>query len=774
MSDNFWKILSYLCGLFLLAALFVVVFFTAHVELKDLDLWLHLAVGRFITQNGFVPTTDILTCSLAGQPWINHEWFFQIIIYNVFDTWGPNGVIYLQVGLVLVTMLLLLILGYNKDRQLLTVLSLFLVLMVYQQRFTTRPDLFSLLFFTMYIFVLALHIDKKWAPLSLFFVQILWTNMHGFFFFGPLFVLIGLISETMKRYMKLPYEWNDSGRLTDDEFSRLKVTFFLVVIACFLNPYFVKGAWYPIGVFFSLSGENKIFFEYIQELHVPITWANIFNASQQAYYKIIILVSFISFIFNRRRIDISALFFWLVFLIFSLKAVRNTPFFAFAAYLVLITNSLYITFDDIVPLRFTGQRFKHLTAAVLKVLLVILIYYSFRGVVGRGYYDFDKYEMKSENEGISLRNYPTKGADFLEENKITGNFFNDFNSGAYLLGRLHPHIRVFIDGRTELQGGKFFLRYRDIWERGDSKLFEEVAKKYQFTGAFLNAARQYIPKKILNYLYQHEDWILVYFNYDAAIFLKDIPANQAWIKEHRISLKKWEPVRLDLYRIGSSRIDPYHNYFRAFTLESMDFDDAALEEARAALEINPSYAKSYELIGKIYSKREDHEESFRNFRVAATIKPSDKNLRYNLGLSLMDLQKYPEAIKEYQEISKIWPKDPKAAFLLSKAYVQNQQFDEGLNILRHAHQMDPQDAMDIILIADLIFEAKEYEKAKEAYQLAFETKRDLHVIHKKFGDLFEAMGDPVKAGQAYNMARQLEPKEKPEEEPVGKYLNATQ
>ena len=34
--------------------------------------------------------------------------------------------------------------------------------------------------------------------------------------------MIGLLSEWLKRRVRLPYEWNESGRLTDDEFKRLK------------------------------------------------------------------------------------------------------------------------------------------------------------------------------------------------------------------------------------------------------------------------------------------------------------------------------------------------------------------------------------------------------------------------------------------------------------------------------------------------------------------------------------------------------------------------
>ena len=65
-----------------------------------------------------------------------------------------------------------------------------------------------------------------------------------------------------------------------------------------------------------------------------------------------------TFIYNRRRIDVSALLLWIIFLIFSLNAGRNIPFFAFSAYLVSITNLFNIDFKEIVPLRFSYKKFQ--------------------------------------------------------------------------------------------------------------------------------------------------------------------------------------------------------------------------------------------------------------------------------------------------------------------------------------------------------------------------------------------------------------------------------
>ena len=198
----------------------------------------------------------------------------------------------MQVVLVTITMLFLLILGYNKDKQLATIFILLLTSLVYQGRFTTRPDLFSLLFFVLYIFVLSFHIDKKWSIGALFIIQILWTNFHGFFFFGPFFVIIALVAELLKRNVKLPYEWNNIGRLDDDEFKRLKFILGAVILACIFNPLTFKGAWYPLKVFFQISGESKIFFDKIIELRRPLSWDTLFSVAHYPFYKLIIVFIF--------------------------------------------------------------------------------------------------------------------------------------------------------------------------------------------------------------------------------------------------------------------------------------------------------------------------------------------------------------------------------------------------------------------------------------------------------------------------------------------------
>ncbi|MBN1869481.1 MAG: tetratricopeptide repeat protein [Candidatus Omnitrophica bacterium] len=662
MSGWFYKKVSQYAGYLAIAALFGLTVFCANIEIKDVDLWLHLAVGKHIIQTLSIPRADFLSCTVANTPWIDHEWLFQTLVYSAYSHAGIEGLINLKVAVVVLTFVLLLFLGYSREQQLGPIIVLLLVLLVYQFRLTLRPDMFSLLFFVLYICLLGMNLDKRWSLWAAVLVQIIWTNMHGFFIFGPILVLTSLAAEWMKRRIVLPFEWNQIGRLSDEEYRRLRWMFLLVILSCLANPYFVQGAWYPVKVLFSIGG-SKIFFAHIQELQKPFTWGTILDWQLYFQYKLLIVVSFSSFVLNRRKVDVNALLIWFVFLLFSLCALRNIVFFAFTAYFAFLANFQYLTIEEFLPARWNNAKFQAIWSTALKAVVIIWIINYGHQLMFRGYYDFDKFERKSEFGGLSQRNFAHKAADFLVYNHIRGNFFNDFNSGAYLVGRASPDIKVFIDGRTEVYGAKFYKNHRKIWE-GDTALFEEAVNRYHLTGAFLNSVYVPAPEKFIRYLYDSEDWTLVYFDYDAAIFLRDIPENAPW-NRYRIDLAQWQTQGAELLKIGTFKVDPYRYVNRAYALYNMGFPQKAESEANEALRIEPYNAKSHKLLGKIYNERGEYARGFEYLRKAKLTEPDDIKIRYQMALALYHLGEIQKAEEQCQRVLSRSPKAQDAQELMS-------------------------------------------------------------------------------------------------------------
>ena len=758
MSDAFWKRLSLLTGLIVLAAIFGLMVFVANIEIKDLDLWLHMGMGKYIVQHGLhVPKVDILSCTIAGKPWINHEWLFQIIVYEIFKHSGAEGLLNFQVILVALTMLVLLILGYNNKKQLASLFILLLVSLVYQGRFTNRPDLFSLFFFAFYILMLSFYIGKRWSIYALFVAQVLWSNIHGFFFFGPLFVLIGIVSEWLKRHIPLPWEWNKTGRLTDEEFRRLKMIFVLVILACLFNPCTVKGAWYPVSIFFQISGKSRIFFQNIVELQKPIVWGTLFSFDHYPYYKLLIILSFLSFVFNRRKIDVSGLIVWLVFLFFSLAAVRNMIFFAFAAYLVFVTNALTISLRDMVPIRISDKKFIHILSITAKILLLVWILRFGSAVSMNGYFDLDTFEWKSEFGGISQRGYPYRAVDFLADNNIQGNFLNGFNTGAYLIGRCFPDIKVFIDGRTEVYGPDFFKYYRDLWETPTPEDVAKTLRRYRITGIFLHAVNHPVPEKMARIIHDHhKEFIPVYLDFDGMIFLKDIPQNQAVINKYRLDLDHWEAYPTDLLKLGVRKVPPIRNYRRAYALESLGYDEGALAELNYVLKITPGYDQAYKLKGKIYADLKDHRRAFENFRIAAMFNPHSFVNRKNLAMSYEDLGEYDYAAEQYQKIIAKWPNRGEGYFKLARALIKQKKFNEAVETLAQALTVVGDGKDDVMALSDMMMLEGAYAQAQQVLLLIAQKDQGLEV-RRRLGQVYLATGEKEKAVEEFTEALKLDP-----------------
>jgi len=80
-----------------LAAAALLVVALAALPLAHDDLFQHLASGERIAATGRVPTTDFLSHTRAGAPWVSHEWGFSLLLWTVWRLAGLPGLLALKV-----------------------------------------------------------------------------------------------------------------------------------------------------------------------------------------------------------------------------------------------------------------------------------------------------------------------------------------------------------------------------------------------------------------------------------------------------------------------------------------------------------------------------------------------------------------------------------------------------------------------------------------------------------------------------------------------------
>ncbi|MDD2421230.1 MAG: hypothetical protein PHU78_03670, partial [Heliobacteriaceae bacterium] len=59
------------------------------------DIFWHLKAGEWILMNGYVPRVDPFSFTMAGQPWVAHEWLFEALLAGCYQAWGPTGLFWL-------------------------------------------------------------------------------------------------------------------------------------------------------------------------------------------------------------------------------------------------------------------------------------------------------------------------------------------------------------------------------------------------------------------------------------------------------------------------------------------------------------------------------------------------------------------------------------------------------------------------------------------------------------------------------------------------------
>ena len=70
-----------------------------------------------------------------------------------------------------------------------------------------------------------------------------------------------------------------------------------------------------------------------------------------------------------------------------------------------------------------------------------------------------------------MRQFPEGAVAFLQAHAPAGPIFNNYDWGGYLVWKLYPSLRVFIDGRADVYGDQFLhdfattYEFKDDWQQ---------------------------------------------------------------------------------------------------------------------------------------------------------------------------------------------------------------------------------------------------------------------------------------------------------------------
>ena len=433
--------------------------------LADGDTGWHLRTGEWILAHGRVPHQDLFSYTHAGQPWYAWEWLWDVSFGFLNMHFGLGAVVALSMLIICTTSALLFRLVARKCPNRLIAIGVTLMAAAAGSiHWLARPHLFTLLFTVIFLGIL----DEVYQGLSanpytystkkLFFLlpalTVLWTNLHGGFVAGLIIIgaysgggLIGAALEPTAEARKatLTRAW---------KFIQCGI---LCTLATLINPYFI-GLHEHIVKYLS----DPYFYEHIAEFAA-------FNFAHPAsrFVEPLVVLSIAAAMWNlfRRRYEYSLLLAGWMHM--GLQVQRNVPLFSIVcaplvaevlhAGLLRLQATRVAEWAKTVARRFEESATRigetdslprlHLASAAAIVLLAAILYAP----------NPPKSFIPSQDPKL----FPVAAANKLLRDGDDRIFSNDL-WGGYLIYRLYPKAKVFIDGRSDFYGPAFGLKYLDV------------------------------------------------------------------------------------------------------------------------------------------------------------------------------------------------------------------------------------------------------------------------------------------------------------------------
>lgn len=451
------------------------------------DFGFHLAMARWMIENGSLPDLDPLTYTATQNKYIDLNWGYQLINYAVWKLAGPSGLIFLNsaffIGAVYVTLS-----HVRTSLGWLMPWILLISILAISPSLEVRPHSVSWFLLALVIRQLQLFSTgslkaMRWIPL----IMIIWVNMHSLFILGLL--IFGIY-------------WAGTWMNRREHFKQASLFFGVSILVCLINPYGLRGLLFPFEQATALESGN-IFKENIRELQAPFSfttyeWSGILK--DWHFFDLFLGVVALMLFRLRKELRFQDWAMVAIFSYFAITAAKNIGYMVFAV-LPLILNSVK---RDKGP---SPMAMRRIAAAFTTVSVLLLL-----SILTNAFYIHYRTSYRF-GLGISTSNLPVKAVEFLTANKVKGKIFNQLDYGGYI--RFFLDQPPSIDGRLDVMGPEIFKE--QVMADSDSKKTELLKK----ISPDLILFSYFSTPDWLRYLQKRPDWRLVHADETTALYFRN-------------------------------------------------------------------------------------------------------------------------------------------------------------------------------------------------------------------------------------------------------------
>jgi hypothetical protein len=430
--------------------------------LGDASIGWHIRNGEQMLHTHSITRTDPFSVTMGGQTWYAWEWLYDAVIAGMHHWLGLNGVVFFTAAVIALTFAATLRVSLRRGADLpVAAFLLALSLGASMIHLLARPHVLSWLFTVIWFQILDSSESAEIAESRhrLWFLPVLmlfWVNLHGGFVVGLVLLGVYLLSGAIRYFRSRDEEMRQR---TGDRLRPLGTVTLISLLVSLVNPY---GYELHLHVYRYLS--SRWLMNHIDEFLSP----NFHGVAQQCFVAIL-LITIVALAVARSKPSLSQVLVLLFATYSGLYASRSLPVSCLLMTLIVApiwTHALAEARDNpnlSIRLRGFLSRWLLRTTRVRRVELGLRSHVWPAAAVILGLFLCVQASTPGStrwmNAHFDAAHFPVQAGDVIIERGIHDPIFAPDSWGGYLIYRLYPQNRVFVDDRHDLYGEEFMRDY---------------------------------------------------------------------------------------------------------------------------------------------------------------------------------------------------------------------------------------------------------------------------------------------------------------------------